>query len=219
MLVLDDATSAVDTRTEEQIHATLRELMADRTTMLIAHRRSTLRLADRIVVVDDGRVVEEGTHEELLATVGALPRPARAARATTPRARPTTETARRPSGVTATLWAPRRGRRTSGRRASCAAPTRSAAHAAWARQRRRRPPAASAAGRALAPTPELLAAVAALPPADDDPEVDVAAEAARRARPFRLARFLRPYRRPLLIGFGLVVVDTLLTLAGPFLVR
>ena len=73
-------------------------------------------------------------------------------------------------------------------------------------------------GLALAPTPELLAAVDALPPADDDPEVDVAAEAAA-SEGFRLRSFLRPYRRPLLIGFGLVVVDTLLTLAGPFLVQ
>src|SRR4029079_8318717 len=55
VLVLDDATSSVHARTEEQIHATLREIMVDRTTVLIAHRRSTLRLADRIVLVADGR--------------------------------------------------------------------------------------------------------------------------------------------------------------------
>ncbi len=68
ILVLDDATSSVDARTEEQIHATLREIMVDRTTVLIAHRRSTLRLADRIVLVADGRATESGTHEELIAT-------------------------------------------------------------------------------------------------------------------------------------------------------
>jgi len=73
-------------------------------------------------------------------------------------------------------------------------------------------------GLALAPTPELLAAVDALPPADDEPDVDVAAEAAASEQ-FRLRSFLRPYRRPLLIGFSLIVVDTLLTLAGPFLVQ
>ena len=76
----------------------------------------------------------------------------------------------------------------------------------------------SMGGLALAPTPELLAKVDALPPADDDPEVDVAAEAAASEH-FRLRSFLRPYRRPLLIGFALIVVDTLLTLAGPFLVQ
>ena len=68
VLVLDDATSSIDTRTEEQIHATLRELMTGRTTVLIAHRRSTLRLADRIVLVEDGRAAASGTHDELLAT-------------------------------------------------------------------------------------------------------------------------------------------------------
>jgi ATP-binding cassette subfamily B protein len=66
ILVLDDATSAIDSRVEEEIHDTLRRLMEGRTTILVAHRRSTLRLAQRIVVVDGGRVVDEGTHEELL---------------------------------------------------------------------------------------------------------------------------------------------------------
>ncbi|HZQ29175.1 MAG TPA: ABC transporter ATP-binding protein, partial [Acidimicrobiales bacterium] len=67
ILVLDDATSAVDARVEEEIHDTLRRLMQGRTTLLVAHRRSTLRLADRIVVVDKGAVVDSGSHEELLA--------------------------------------------------------------------------------------------------------------------------------------------------------
>ncbi|HEX3782056.1 MAG TPA: ABC transporter ATP-binding protein [Pseudonocardiaceae bacterium] len=65
VLVLDDATSAVDTRTEAAIHRNLREVTADRTTLLIARRRSTLALADRIVVLDEGRVVDVGTEAEL----------------------------------------------------------------------------------------------------------------------------------------------------------
>ena len=68
VLVLDDATSAVDAATEHAIHETLRSIMADRTTILIAHRRSTLRLAERIVVIDGGRVVAEGTHAQLEST-------------------------------------------------------------------------------------------------------------------------------------------------------
>ena len=67
ILVLDDATSAIDARVEAQIHATLRRVMAGRTTLLIAHRRSTLQLADRIAVLDEGRLVDAGTHEELTA--------------------------------------------------------------------------------------------------------------------------------------------------------
>jgi ATP-binding cassette subfamily B protein len=73
-------------------------------------------------------------------------------------------------------------------------------------------------GVGLAATPELIAAVEALPPADDDPDIDVDSEAAA-SEGFRLREFLRPYRRALLVGFALVVVDTLLTLAGPFLVQ
>ena len=72
--VLDDATSSIDAQTEEEIHATLRSLMEGRTTLLVAHRRSTLRLADRIVVVDGGRVADSGTHDELLGAVAAVPR-------------------------------------------------------------------------------------------------------------------------------------------------
>ena len=67
ILVLDDATSAVNPRVEAEIHETLRRVMRGRTTLLIAHRRSTLQLADRIAVLDDGRLVDEGSHAELLA--------------------------------------------------------------------------------------------------------------------------------------------------------
>ena len=66
ILVLDDATSAIDVQIEQQIHEALRGLMADRTTLIIAHRLSTISLADRVAVVEGGRVIAEGTHTELL---------------------------------------------------------------------------------------------------------------------------------------------------------
>ncbi|MFD7262448.1 ABC transporter ATP-binding protein [Streptomyces sp. NPDC059874] len=65
LLLLDDATSAVDARVEHEIHEALRGVMAGRTTLLIAHRRSTLALADRIAVLEHGRLADIGTHEEL----------------------------------------------------------------------------------------------------------------------------------------------------------
>ena len=66
ILVLDEATSAVDTETEALIRASLAEFARDRTTFVIAHRLSTVRNADRIIVLDDAAVVEEGTHRQLL---------------------------------------------------------------------------------------------------------------------------------------------------------
>jgi ATP-binding cassette subfamily B protein len=67
ILILDDATSSVDATTEAAIKEGLREAMAGRTTFIIAHRLSTVSLADEIVVMDGGRIVDRGTHEELLA--------------------------------------------------------------------------------------------------------------------------------------------------------
>ncbi len=66
VLILDEATSALDTKSERRIQAALRTLMQDRTTLVIAHRLSTVESADQIIVLDQGRIVESGTHRELL---------------------------------------------------------------------------------------------------------------------------------------------------------
>ena len=69
ILVLDDATSAIDVQVELQIHDGLKRMMEGRTTLIIAHRLSTISLADRVLLMDEGRIVADGTHSELMATV------------------------------------------------------------------------------------------------------------------------------------------------------
>jgi ATP-binding cassette subfamily B protein len=70
ILILDDSLSSVDTYTEEKILARLRGVMRDRTSIIISHRISTVRDADFICVLDDGQIIERGTHSELLALGG-----------------------------------------------------------------------------------------------------------------------------------------------------
>jgi ATP-binding cassette subfamily B protein len=66
ILVLDEATSSVDNETEEALQKSLEIISKDRTTIVIAHRLSTIRHSDTITVLDDGSIIESGTHEELL---------------------------------------------------------------------------------------------------------------------------------------------------------
>jgi ATP-binding cassette subfamily B protein len=221
VLVLDDATSSVDTRTEEQIHKTLREVMAGRTTVVIAHRRSTLQLAQRIVLVDGGQVAAEGTHEELLehsALYRALlsgpgdeceGEPGVAAAVDDAFVRP--EADDEDVVPTPELW----------RHDETGDEARPYAQVGGGG--RIGPPGGGGGGAGnfgglLSATPELLAAVDRLPAANAEAKIDVEAESRDDGR-FSLRRFLRPYRRPLGVGFGLVVIDALLTLAGPLLVR
>jgi ATP-binding cassette subfamily B protein len=64
--VLDDATSAIDVTVEQRIHRSLNDLLAERTTVIVAHRLSTIALADRVLLVANGSVIASGTHAELL---------------------------------------------------------------------------------------------------------------------------------------------------------
>ena len=228
ILILDDATSSVDSRVEEDIHATLRRLMAGRTTLLVAHRRSTLRLADRIAVMERGRIVDQGSHEELLARCPLyrllLAGPGDDAEGIDVAAGEVSggggDGVRgdgvggdgAEGGVTPSAWPEVvRSRYSVGADRGDAAAMGPGlrrmgghSHATWM------------AG--LPPTPELLAQVEALPPTRDEPDVDVAAESAED-RSFSLRRFVGPYRRGLLVGLVLVVLDALATLAGPLLIR
>ncbi len=223
ILLLDDATSSVDARIEEEIHATLRRIARGRSTILIAHRRSTLSLADRIVVVDKGRVVDTGTNEELWARCSLyrllLSGPGDDAEGLDAVDETVSAGNEQVGGITPAAW---RGLDDHElRTAQIADSTRPANPAAmrfgggggggWVGGM-------GNFGGALAPTPELLARVDALAPATADPHVDVAAETAP-APSFGFLRFLRPYRGWLFVGLALVATDAMCTLAGPLLVR
>jgi ATP-binding cassette subfamily B protein len=229
ILILDDATSAVDAKTEESIHDGLRHVLDRRTTLLIAHRRSTLYLADRIVVVDDGRVVESGTHDDLMARSEVYRRllsglelePVKAVGDRIEALVDLTASVD-PAGIGGPApvtdpnpaWpsggggsAPGGARDRSGGRAVGApslGPGLGGSGGSWRLN--------------LAPTPELMARVAALRPIRDVAAVDVDEEA-RHDRGFSLPRLLRGFRRPLLVGLVLVIFDALASLAGPVLVK
>ena len=99
ILMLDDATSAVDAQREFEIHGALRTLMRGRTTLIIAHRLSTISLADRVVVLEGGRIVADGRHDDSCATCRSTarssPTPKRSTRASTRRRSTRREAARR----------------------------------------------------------------------------------------------------------------------------
>ncbi|UWM52618.1 ABC transporter ATP-binding protein/permease [Streptomyces carpaticus] len=200
LLILDDATSAVDARVEREIHDALRSVMAGRTTLLIAHRLSTLQLADRIAVLDGGRLADTGTHAELTARSplyrqllsdpeqwGAAPRdPAGYAAEGDEDAGPG------PDGTTPALW----------QREAAGPDTGS-----------------TALMGGTATDPALLAQVEALPPATDTPGIDEAAAARPERGGYGLRRLLAGLRVPLLCALLLVVADAAFSLLLPVLIR
>jgi ATP-binding cassette subfamily B protein len=215
ILILDDATSAIDARTEEAMHASFDQELGPRTTILIAHRQSTLRLASRVVLLDGGRIAAEGTHEELLATSGRY-RELLAG----PELVDDPELTLVPAeAVDQRAWPAEVAREGAERAASLDAAVDIVASKAATRGG-----GGGGGGRDLgggraafvAATPELLARVAALPPLRDEPAVDVAVAAAPDEA-ISLRRMIRAFRGALLLGLGLVVIDTATTLCGPLL--
>jgi ATP-binding cassette subfamily B protein len=221
ILVLDDATSAIDASTEQSIHEALRDELEGRTVLLIAHRESTLHLADRIVVMDGGRVVDEGTHEELSrssaiyrALISGLDEDETDDTAAAAASGDIDALARLSSGgTTAAAW--------GGEGGGSARPTVSAGAGAGLGMGL-----GGGGGRGggrgmasfFAPTPELLARVAKLGPVRDTPTIDLAHETTQD-RHFSLGTLLREFRRPLLLALVFVVIDAIAGLLGPYLVK
>ncbi|WP_411105596.1 ABC transporter ATP-binding protein [Streptomyces sp. cmx-4-9] len=245
LLLLDDATSAVDARVEHEIHEALRAVMAGRTTLLIAHRRSTLALADRIAVLEHGRLADLGTHEELQRRSALYrrlltdPDALGAGSPRTPDAAAMTEFERDLEGDAdrdierdIELEAEIDSETVNARRRVADGVTPEL----WRRREEDPAPAAAAAsasaaggppgaGHSLAgavagmpATPQLLAQVAALPPADDEPEVDEE-RAAAAEESYNLRRLLKGFWAPLAVSLGLVALDAGSGLLLPILIR
>ncbi|MFI0484445.1 ABC transporter ATP-binding protein [Actinomadura sp. 9N215] len=198
VLVLDDATSAVDTATEAAIHATLKKVTRDRTTVLVAHRRSSLALADRIAVMDRGRIVDVGTWAELEARCALF-----SALLAGPGERLEGPGERLEGGDGQIVPGPSAEDRDLWPVTDSAAAAAVAANGAGAR-----PPMSVRA-------PD----VTRLPPATEEPRVPGAVDVRAPEPPFPLSRLLRPVRGGLLAAVVLMGLDASGALAVPALVR
>jgi ATP-binding cassette subfamily B protein len=216
LLILDDATSAIDADTEEAIHRSLETQMQGRTTIIIAHRQSTLRLATRAVVLDAGAVAADGSPEQLLRNS-----PLYRKLLTGPDvAREELVAPSEPSAPDPRAWPEGASRDGAEREASIesqmslVALKGSGGGGGGGGGNRD-----FGGGRAafVTATPELLEQVARLPALKDEPEVDLE-RLLTPDRSFSFRRLLAPFAPSLLLGLLLVAFDALTTLAAPLLI-
>ncbi|MBT2528084.1 ABC transporter ATP-binding protein [Streptomyces sp. ISL-99] len=208
LLLLDDATSAVDARVEHEIHEALKSVMAGRTTLLIAHRRSTLNLADRIAVLDGGRLADIGTHEEL------QERSPLYRRLLTD---PDELGGVSPGHVLTKAPEPADDRTVQAELDAEFDAERGITPDLWVRDESS-PDTATDHAPGMPATPELLAQVDALPPANDVPDIDET-RAVQPEESYGLRRLLRGFGLPLLVSLALVAVDAGMGLLLPVLIR
>ena len=199
--ILDDATSAVDAAVEADIHAELRRWNTDRTILLIAHRESTARLADRVVLLEAGRITATGTHDELIAASPRYRELLEAAPVTSPLLSPVTSRADTPRRRGVPVTALRGGRPGGVGRFGATSSTANR----WI--------------GLLAPSANLQAQLDALPPTIDELPDGLIEEAAEDQAPLTLRRLLHRQRAVLAVSLALVVADALATLAQPELIR
>ncbi|HYP86691.1 MAG TPA: ABC transporter transmembrane domain-containing protein, partial [Polyangiaceae bacterium] len=216
VLILDDATSALDANTEEAIHRSLEQQMHGRTTIIIAHRQSTLRLATRAIALDGGRIAVDGKPQELLETSSLYRRLLTGPELTDE----PTEQVHEPRAVDPRAW-PQGVVRTGAARAMSLDTQLSQAAS-------RGGPGGGGGGfggggggnRAahMTATPELLERIARLPPLNDEPEVDLAAQVTPARSTLQLRDLVEPFTRSLVAGLVLLSIDALTSLAAPLLI-
>ncbi len=208
VLVLDDATSAIDAHTEHAIHRSFEDVLARRSTVLIAKRYSTLQLADRVIVLDGGRIVEQGTTEELLARSELFRE-----LLTGPDADQLTPAAPPVAAVDPAAWPPDVSRLGTAKVSSYASDpgAQVGGHGGGMGA-----DSARLAGLATE-SAQLRAAVDRLPPLAGEPAVD--AVESRAAAGFGMRSVFRPFVRPLLLSLALIIVDAVSGLCTPALIR
>ena len=213
VLILDDATSALDANTEEAIHRSLEEQMRGRTTIIIAHRQSTLRLARRAIVLDAGRIVADGSPQELLESSKLYRRLLTGPELTDD----TFSEPEEPLVVDPEAWPAGVPRAGVDRSASLESALGFAALKGSGTGGEGGGGRDLGGGRAalVTATPELLERVAKLPPLREEPNVDLAEHGARA---LGLAGLLKPFTGSLLLGLLLVCIDTITSLAAPYLI-